>query len=544
MSWPRSPNEAGGDPYAYLQEARERSNFYGAHLREPVFPFAVKAVLAALGQPDIAVCVASAIFSWLTILAVYWLGCAAFSRWIGLGAALALAVERNVIGFGVSGFRDDAFTALAIAAVAATIWTAERPTIRRSVVWGVLAAAVCLTRITAISFLVPLLGYRLWRQPRESRWRSAAASLATLLVLVSPYLIACWIRFGTPVYAVTGVASSWNWADHAGQPTDWSGTLSGRILDHPFDFLDSLCFGALRAFSDRWEGFAVWASPLEGTLAAAAILGLLGFMWSPAGRFLLLFLATSPVPYLLIVTTLPADARYRYTLHAYPIFLLASCYAIARTASAFSALRDPASRSWAAVAPVARRAAVTVLVAAAACAVALALPPLRMLEELRRSSRTVVAAGPRDQFLFRNGWYAPVTMGGVTARYSANRHATVWVPMLEGRPTSLTLRLDPLEAEGTPPQVVQVRLNGTLLATLTLRLNPKRFGSYRISVPVEAIRGGFNRLDLLATYATAPRDTEPAPAGAHRLVETALAGDRPGSMRLWYVMVSQRPRAG
>lgn len=108
------PTHYASDPYTYLKYAREMRSFYAAHLREPLFPFVTKVFLRLLRNQDVAVSFASAAFSVLAIIGTLAVGWYAFSWPVGLGAALAMAIEYEVVSSGVDGLRDDAFVCAAV----------------------------------------------------------------------------------------------------------------------------------------------------------------------------------------------------------------------------------------------------------------------------------------------------------------------------------------------------------------------------------------------------------------------------------------------
>ena len=570
LEWNRSPFAAGGDPYAYLQQARERSHFYAAHLREPLFVFSVKGFLDLLGQADQAASMASAAFSWLTVLATYLLGRYAFSPWVGLGAALALSVERDVIGMGVAGYRDDAFGFLVLMVAWASLWVQNRPSYVRSALWGLIAGAACLTRLTALTFALPALGYLILSGPAGTRFRSAAVSLLVLVLVVSPFLINSWIAFGNPFFAVTGLWDTL--AQGGGQlPATWSRYLFGRFAQKPVGSLDTFYLAALYSFQNKWQGFEAWSTlPIGGLLSTFASFGLLALCWLPRGRLLLLILVTSLAPYLSI-WDMPFGNEYRYTLHAYPFFLIGAFVAVEGAvllcARAILTRRLP---PWLECRPVVEKTFITLVVVASGWLVVTILPYARMLEDLRQNGRTLVVAGPRDRLFFRTGWHAPVTVGNVTARFSMDREATVWVPMISDRDATLTVRLDPFVFDGAPPQVVRLTLNGTVISTFTLHVDPERFGSYSVEIPRRIVRGGLNRLDVTSWYSTivgaVPRPpvltaVRPATfAETHRALdvtrsvptpddrrpaslEATLAVNQRVGFRLWYVLVELGPNA-
>jgi 4-amino-4-deoxy-L-arabinose transferase-like glycosyltransferase len=148
----RSPYS--GDPYSYLLCAREDRGFYDAHVREPVFPFVVRAFLHLTGDQEIAVSFASAFFSTLTIAAIYALG-AILSPHVGCLSAFFWAFEVQVADFSSEGWRDDTFTFFVVAFCFFLLRLWARPGRGVAVASGVVAALACLTRLSALSFVLP-----------------------------------------------------------------------------------------------------------------------------------------------------------------------------------------------------------------------------------------------------------------------------------------------------------------------------------------------------------------------------------------------------
>ena len=218
------PTHYRSDPYTYLQRAREMSSFYGAHYREPVFPFVVKLFLWMLNDQDIAVSFASATFSVLCVLATYFMGALAFSRWVGCAAALGMAVEHNAIAWGVAGWRDDAFAFAVGLSICTMLYYRRKPSIGSAVALGASAALACLTRIFSVSFLAPGFFFLLlstagsWSQ----RLRGVMIAALTAMALVAPYLVNCWREFGDPLYTLNApptTPSSSDWIRSRLQPT-------------------------------------------------------------------------------------------------------------------------------------------------------------------------------------------------------------------------------------------------------------------------------------------------------------------------------------
>ena len=147
------------------------------------------------------------------------LGAAAGSRGVGLAAGLALAIEFTAIARSPGGWRDDTF----MCTVAFTAWSFVRlrsdATIPRGVTAGVAAAAACLTRITALSFVVPGLLWILLESRRDRKVRTSVATAALVATaLIAPYLISCAVVIGDRGY------------DGRISDSDWGGVVAAMTV--------------------------------------------------------------------------------------------------------------------------------------------------------------------------------------------------------------------------------------------------------------------------------------------------------------------------
>ena len=156
LGWPPIDHPyVGGDPVNYLKYAREMQGFYQGHVREPVFLALTRVFLWLLSNQDIAVSFASLAGSALAIFGTYLLGARLLSPAAGLLAALVMAIERENITWAPDGWRDDTFTAAVVFAAWALLRFRGNRSIGNAVLVGVTGAVACLTRITAVSFILP-----------------------------------------------------------------------------------------------------------------------------------------------------------------------------------------------------------------------------------------------------------------------------------------------------------------------------------------------------------------------------------------------------
>jgi 4-amino-4-deoxy-L-arabinose transferase-like glycosyltransferase len=524
----------GGDPIAYLQFARDMRHFYQAHVREPVFLFTTKIFLRLLDQQDVALSFASGFFSLLVVLATYLLGAAAFSPWVGLAAAAGMAIERDVIAWSVDGWRDEAFTAFLVLSAWALVRCHRYLSAGNAVLAGVIGAGACLTRITALSFLVPGFAWLLVaaRTPRPGRRvRSAALAAVTTAIITAPYLINCAIAYGDPLYAINYHTKFYT-AREGGDPQTAGSAfdyVGGRLLNRPIRYGEIMVVGLTSyPFGNKWSGFDHWLPGLGRVLSWAALIGLPLFLWSGTGRLLLMLLLASLLPYA-FTWPVPGGAEWRFTLHAYPFFLIAAAAIPVNLAGFARAWRGrPAGEFPASRRTIAAWTAVSIVLPLALWGMLTVLPNLSVMEALRAGDPVTISAGPRDNTFFVEGWHPAVEMGNVvTARFSDGMASAIRLPLPQRRDYHLILRLDPLWYESAPDQTVSLFLNGTAIGKLRLTWNPERVGQYEVRLPERAVRRGVNRLDFVAGHATSP-----AAAG------TEIEGLDPGAItafRVWYL---------
>ena len=232
-----------GDPYDDLESARQMESFYTSGPREPVNVVTVRILQGLLGDQDLVVCIVSGVFSVLSVLMTYLIGNYLFSWGVGFGAALGLAIERDVISAGVLGSRDDAFTFFLLLFVYTILRARDEPTWRLGLFAGLAAAGACLTRITALTFVIPAVGYLALIPNRERRARGAAVAgvIVMTTVVVAPFLLYCWLEYGNPFYSISRLTP---WYQErldgsAQQPANLLRLMWTALSVSPFAFLDT-----------------------------------------------------------------------------------------------------------------------------------------------------------------------------------------------------------------------------------------------------------------------------------------------------------------
>jgi 4-amino-4-deoxy-L-arabinose transferase-like glycosyltransferase len=531
------PSRYVSDPWTYLQFAREMRWFYQAHYREPLIPFLTRTALWLLNDQDIAVSVVSTGFGISTVLVVYLLGSLAFSRWVGLGAAAATAIEYHMISEDIAGGRDVAFTFVVVASTYAMLRYWRLPSRRNAVLIGLAASVACLVRITSVSFLVPGMAFLLvmTKRPWKERVKDVGVAVAIATLLVAPYLVSCWYVFGDPLYALNFHARGFQVTERmkTDGPPNAMAYVAGKLVARPYRTLHTLAVGMTSyPFSNKWDGFDRWVPGLGAWLSAAALAGLLLFAGSWPGRLLLLVLACSLVPF---AATWQLAADWRFTQHAYPFFLIAAVLALVEavrwvgTGDAVRVLGAGNRPSW-------RTAGGWFVLIGAVVAgtwmIERTLPWLIARESLGLGDAVTIATGAGDRAFFVEGWHPPLTTGGVTARIGDGGRSVVHLPLPRVDDYTMTLRLDPAprptDAAALLP-TVRVFVNRSLVGDIPLQWTPGRVGAYDIAVPRSMLQAGSNRLVLTLAPGS------PGRSSAGRPLAPGL-GDG-SAFSLWYVRV-------
>jgi Dolichyl-phosphate-mannose-protein mannosyltransferase len=526
-AWPRVANPyVGGDPISYLGFAREMRSFYQPHVREPIFLALTRAWLLLLDNQDIAVGFASMTGSIAAIVGTYLLGAAACSPAVGLLAAGALAIDYDAIGWAPDGWRDDTFAAAFVFALWAIVRLRQRPSVGNAVLAGCLGAVACLTRVTALSFLVPTL---LWvaftaHTDRRRAIRVTLVAAGLTAILIAPYLINCARAFGDPLVAINVHTQYYRYSEGLPSERTESATryLAGKFQRRPLYETDTALEGLfIRPLTIKWSGFDVWLQGTSRALASLSVIGLALFAATADGRLLLIACFTALVPYA-FTWNIAGGGEWRFTMHAYPVFLIAAFFP-------FALLVRAVRPSWRAALVHRRRD----LALAGACAVMIVavltlhrkLPYYIARESLAAGHATNFIAGPRDEQFFTQGWSPWHVEGNVTVRVTIGERSEVLIPLPAEREYMLTLRADPVRAD--QPQTLNLLFNHRVLRTLELAWDPNRVGTYRITVPASYTHAGTNDLLIIPS-----RTIRAGDAGERfQWIDPALAI----GTRVWYV---------
>ena len=528
----------GGDPINYLRFAREMRGFYDAHVREPVFLTLTRGWLWALDDQDAAVSFASLTGSTLMIVGTYLLGSIVLSPAAGLIAALLVAIEHELTTWGPDGWRDDTFTATVAFAAWALIRWYRRPTTNSALLAGGLCGVACLTRITALSFVIPGIVWFVAARPgnassaeapptRRQRLNHAAIATGMCALVLGPYLLNCAVATGDPFYAINYHSNFYLHAEGrpSAEPSTAAAYVSTKFAAHPVATADTAFEGLfLQPFIEKWRGFSPWFPALADVLWWLSLIGLVGCVYFPAGRLLLVLLVTSLIPYML-TWNVGGGNEWRFTMPAYPFYLVAAacaCVGAIRGAGRVRSHQYAVDRRQ--VIRFARGAGVVALIAVLGSGAYFGLPWFVAREAIAKGESTSIQAGRRDRIFYRDGWFPP-HQDGLVVRFS-REESVIRLPLPVGRDYDLVLRMDPVDP--AVPLRVNVFFNGHLIGRPNLLWDPSRVGSYRVPVRADMVRRT-NELTLK------PEATVAARSAGERF--SWLDPDERLGVRLWYVRV-------
>lgn len=155
-------------------------------------------------------------------------------------------------------------------------------------------------------------------------------AVLVMTVVTAPYFINCWRVYGDPFLAINTHTEFYEKRAGVTPSPDLSAAsyIGAMVVDRPLETLGTLAVGLTSyPFTNKWTGFEPWLHNLGRWLSWSALVGLALWVRSAQGRFLLLLLVTSLLPYAL-TWKIRGGAEWRFTQHAYPFFLIAACWTV------------------------------------------------------------------------------------------------------------------------------------------------------------------------------------------------------------------------
>ncbi len=401
-----TPHPYEGDPFSYLTTARSMKAFYEPSAREPLFPALTRFALFLSGDRDLGISVLSAVCSTLVCVAIFALGSRLLSAWTGLIAAFLWAIEWQVISISVEGWRDDLFSLEVTACAAALVSLYLGPSRRNAIILGALGGLTLLTRLSAFSFLIPgllIVSLLPGGAPRSERLRAAGAALMWMLLLVGPFMASCALAFGDPFYSVNVHASFYRGRAGLG------GTGGSTALEFlaasalPWEFLQTGFAGLTTyPFMNKWFGLGAFLPGLDAVCRGLALVGLSVVLWRPGGVIALSVLFCSILPYAWTWRIL-GGSEWRFTLPAYPFYLICAAIAAETAIRWMVALKDRGPRGQA-LGSMLRIAATAALLGVCALGALRWLSWLRVGEAVSNHRPALIETGLLDRVFFVSGW--------------------------------------------------------------------------------------------------------------------------------------------
>lgn len=422
---------AGGDPIRYIEFARQMRGFFDAHVREPLFVAWSRLFIVDFGFGDFGISVGTMLASCLLVAATFVFARSLFGQAIAVIAAVLLAIDPAEIGLSVEGWRDGAFAASFVLA----LWAFEQarldPTPAKSAALGVILGGSCLLRLSALSYAAPaIVGLALYGcAPRLRRLAAAAIALVVTALLLGPYLVSCSIAYGDPLIAVNYHLRFYR-PSAAGSATSAATTYVFSLQDL-WGRADTLFEGLTSyPFLSKWRALELWFGSATSVITIASVLGLVGWTASPAGRRILLMTAFALVPFS-FTWMAPGGSEYRFTLFAYPVYLVAAAWFAVR---ATDILRDVTAAKR-----VVRPAATALVVSFVVVFLGVALRHSRTVADGEAAREFTVSGGPRDS-LSASGFGRSRYGEWGFVRTSLDTRRVLKVVLKPDRPWLLTLR--------------------------------------------------------------------------------------------------------
>jgi tetratricopeptide (TPR) repeat protein len=485
-------------------------SFYAAQFREPFYVFVTKQSLKIFGQQDIAVSFGSAFFSVLAVGATYLLGVAAFSWPVGVLGMLLMTIEQEVISLGVDGWRDDTFMFLVLMSAYGFVRLLKKSSFGNAIFTAFACAGACLTRLTSFSFIFPaflFLAFFSVEPSLQRRLKTIGLSLFLFGIFIAPFLINCAIVYGDPLFSINDNTKFYRARENidAETPMPVSQYLLGKLREKPIKLIDTGFVGLTAyPFENKWKGFDYLFPDFGGWLWLFSITGLFLFLLSNQGRLLLVLLITSLVPYAFTWQIL-GGSEWRFTLHAYPFYLLAASLSI------IAVLTIPHPRRlWTCIFDFipARKKIVTSLLLLLVGFLVLwfllnELNYLRKLEAVNAGDSIIVEPGVRDAFFFKRGWFSAVNIQQNRVRINKGKSMEASLPLSKRQKYFLLFGLNRLFPEDKYLLGMSVSLNGRPLDKILIHQNEPLLTARKVKVPADRVLDGRNVIGFEPLYSIA-----------------------------------------
>jgi hypothetical protein len=331
-------------------------------------------------------------------------------------------------------------------------------------------------------------------------------------VVLAPYIVSCAVAFGDPFHAVNAHTGFYRLRQGLPATTSINWLQFIRESQSPRKTLDTLLVGlTLYPFENKWNGLDYMIPGLGSFLAVAAVLALLVWAIQPVGRMLLLLLVTSLAPYAFTWEIL-GGGEWRFTLHSYPLYLVASACLLVSAARLIRPGPTSAHLRWRTLV---RHGVIVIAIAVAIGGLLIGSRAMSIRDTLASGGSVTIMSGMRDAPFLGSGWSLPMHEGNTVQRETRASVAHLQFPLAGPSRCNVLLRVSPA-CPTSDPLTVDVLVNGRPFAQVEVPWRDKRMGRTDIRVPAAATRAGTNTVSLRP---------EPRPENADRCA---------GRLRLWY----------
>ena len=185
------------------------------YIREPLFIWLIKIIFLFLSKTQTALRILTFLLSLAVIPAVYIVVKRITDARAGLGAAFACAANPYFIFMSARGLRMELFILCTLGLLYALILMQEWA--KWGWLWtGLAAGALCLTQVTSLSYVIPLIIYFGCR--RSVRPLALAAALVMPLFMIASHLHFNYKQFGDPLYSTNIHARFYRNREFVGRP--------------------------------------------------------------------------------------------------------------------------------------------------------------------------------------------------------------------------------------------------------------------------------------------------------------------------------------
>lgn len=120
---------------------------------------------------------------------------------------------------------------------------------------------------------------------------------------------------------------------------------------------------------------------------------------------------------------------------------------------------------------------------------------------------TIAFQEARGRLMQGYGWLPVERIGDANARWAAQQHATIFLPLREIRDYTLTIRALPFTYPQSPAQSFAITVNGKSLPRVSMNAG---WNEYKISLPGDVVQKELNQFAFDFDYVVRPRDVLPA----------------------------------